>query len=819
MRRVLLVLSLFFCVGLTDVSHAQDSTTAEPSESTQQFESVVTRAQEAVGSGAASAEALTRLRTELDDLRSQVSVISESGSVEARTIEAQIEALGPPPLEGETEPEAIASRRKALAENLAVANQPVREARERLNQIELLIRELDGLIRQKDTTRLIERFPSILWPGTLTVASKELKTLGSEAMGEVQRSFDTNDYRENQIARTILALGLVLFSLLTIFVVRPVLIRFFDRRFEETQTSGRYLWALLSNLANILVPAVGAVALGVTVPALGIQSRLTDFLGQYVVWMLLLIISANWLGHTVFSPDAPNRRLVNLDDQEAMVGLRICQMLGIVEAVEILVEVLALGLIQNAATISVLAVPILSAAAFLLWSLAGLLHRVVRKGTVADSDSAALDSLDPAPAHGQKESNRSLIKALVFLLRAVALITVPLVLAGFVPMARHISDATAMSLGLLGFALFLYSLIMGSFRTFSRLKRRDQAEMATTLPLLPIVVSSLLFLCTVPMLAIFWGARTADVAEVWRLLTVGVQIGDVQISLGVVVSLMLVFFLGTVATRWMQHGLRETVLPRTRLDAGARNALVTGVGYVGLSLSALIAIAAAGLSLSSLAVVAGALSLGIGFGMQTIVSNFVSGIILLVERPIAEGDWIEVSGHAGIVKKIAVRSTQISTFDKHDVIVPNQDLIGGTVKNMTLSSRMGRLIVPIGIAYGSDIEQAREILEKAAKDDNTVLGHPPPAVLFRGLGDSSLDFELRCYLKNVDTMLATQSDLLFRIYVDLSRAGIEIPFPQRDVHVKNVSEKTAPPTKETEDTQVPSKTAGPDDAEEPLEGR
>jgi len=254
----------------------------------------------------------------------------------------------------------------------------------------------------------------------------------------------------------------------------------------------------------------------------------------------------------------------------------------------------------------------------------------------------------------------------------------------------------------------------------------------------------------------------------------------------------------------MQRGLRETVLPRTKMDPGARNALVTGMGYVGMTLSALVAVSVAGLNLSNLAVVAGALSVGVGFGLQTIVANFVSGIILLIERPIAEGDWIEVSGHSGIVKKIAVRSTQISTFDKHDVIVPNQDLIGGTVKNMTLSSRMGRLIIPVGVAYGSDLELTKGILEKAAADHKSLVKNPTPSVLFRGLGDSSLDFELRCYLRDVDDMATTQSDLLFRIYVDLSKAGVEIPFPQRDVNLRDFSNFREPASSEqidpTEDT-------------------
>jgi potassium-dependent mechanosensitive channel len=194
----------------------------------------------------------------------------------------------------------------------------------------------------------------------------------------------------------------------------------------------------------------------------------------------------------------------------------------------------------------------------------------------------------------------------------------------------------------------------------------------------------------------------------------------------------------------------------------------------------------AGLNLASLAFIAGALSLGIGFGLQTIVSNFVSGIILLAERPIKEGDWIEVAGYTGLVRKISVRSTRIETFDRHDVIVPNSEIIAGTVKNMTHSSQTGRLVVPVGVAYGSDIEMTRNILLKAVGENEYILPNPEPQVLFMGLGDSSLDFEVRCFLREIFTIPHAQSDLLFAIYRSLGEAGIEIPFPQRDIHLRDI---------------------------------
>jgi len=197
----------------------------------------------------------------------------------------------------------------------------------------------------------------------------------------------------------------------------------------------------------------------------------------------------------------------------------------------------------------------------------------------------------------------------------------------------------------------------------------------------------------------------------------------------------------------------------------------------------------AGVEFTNLAIIAGALSVGIGFGLQNIVNNFVSGLILLVERPIRTGDWIMVGSTEGYVKKISIRSTQIQTFDRADVIVPNSELISGQVTNWMLSDPWGRVRVPVGVAYGSDTARVMEILLDVANKHPLVITNYPgvgqPRALFRAFGDSSLDFELRCFIRDVDKRLATISDLNLAIDAAFREAGIEIPFPQRDLHFRN----------------------------------
>ncbi|MEL7029010.1 MAG: mechanosensitive ion channel domain-containing protein, partial [Pseudomonadota bacterium] len=188
---------------------------------------------------------------------------------------------------------------------------------------------------------------------------------------------------------------------------------------------------------------------------------------------------------------------------------------------------------------------------------------------------------------------------------------------------------------------------------------------------------------------------------------------------------------------------------------------------------------------SNLAIIAGALSVGIGFGLQSIVNNFVSGLILLFERPIKVGDWIVTNSGEGLVKRISVRSTEIETFDRSSIIVPNAELISAAVTNWTYKDKIGRVIVPVGVTYDADPAEVIEILEKVARDLPVVLDYPAPFVYFDEFGDSSLNFQLRAYIRDINSSLSARTQIRVGIFNALKEAGIEIPFPQRDLHVKD----------------------------------
>ncbi len=222
-------------------------------------------------------------------------------------------------------------------------------------------------------------------------------------------------------------------------------------------------------------------------------------------------------------------------------------------------------------------------------------------------------------------------------------------------------------------------------------RRREQLSLPVTLLLKAAIV-----IAAVPFILLLWGFDGYDILSWMRQALFGFEVAGVRVSITSILAALMLFTIGYIAAKFFQEWLDAYVLERAGVDPGVRDSVRTGVGYLGTALAALLAVSYLGLDFSNLAIVAGALSVGVGFGLQSIVNNFVSGLILLAERPIKAGDWIIVGGHEGIVKKISVRSTEIETFDRANVVVPNSMLISDTVKNWTLHNSTGRMPISMG---------------------------------------------------------------------------------------------------------------------------
>lgn len=361
-------------------------------------------------------------------------------------------------------------------------------------------------------------------------------------------------------------------------------------------------------------------------------------------------------------------------------------------------------------------------------------------------------------------------------------------LLGYGALGRYLIGCILMSGLLIGLLLLVRGLlreaammlvrsgVMGGCLAIDRAGRqRDRLWLSILLDLLLVAGG-------VTLVAPLWGMPLGDLMHWAGDLLHGFTIGDARISVTDMLLACTAFVAAVALTRMAQRSLANRLLPETPLDPGVQHSVVTGFGYLGVVLSSALAVMVMGIDLSNVALIAGALSVGIGFGLQTVVNNFISGLILLVERPLKVGDWVVVGGKEGCVKRISTRATELETYQRSSVIIPNAEILSSALINMTLKDRHGRVDVKVGVAYGSDTGRVRDILLAVAAAHPRVLRQPAPFVLFQDFGPSRLDFELRCYADDVEYRLTVASELRYEIDRRFREEGIEIPFPQQVIH-------------------------------------
>ncbi len=310
-----------------------------------------------------------------------------------------------------------------------------------------------------------------------------------------------------------------------------------------------------------------------------------------------------------------------------------------------------------------------------------------------------------------------------------------------------------------------------------------------------ILVAAILLFVLLPAVFMAWDLFDSIPKAITGLLTPGFHIGELRISVGLVIAASGTLYGSFFASQVLPKVLLDEAVTGGHMERGVRLSVGRLLQYLIVFIGVLVAFSMLGLDLTKLTIVLSAFGVGIGFGLQSIVNNFVSGLILLFERPLREGDTINIGTNMAQIKKIGLRATIVQTFDNADVIIPNADLISNQVTNWTLNNRNVRVSVPVGVAYGSDVPLVGEILLACAKEHDAVAKSPAPQVLFMSLGDSSLDFELRVWIPDADDRIQVRSELYHKVIQKFSDEKIVIPFPQRDLHLFNgelISERVLP---------------------------
>ena len=737
-------------------------------------------------------------RPQIEKIERDAAVAAVAAAADAETVRQLLGTLGPPPVDGgPPELAAVAAERAALDERRAESEGHVKQAELISLRARQVLARIAEARRERSTRRLLERGPS---PLSWTV----LMNAGPHALGIVRKLADAPFDKWLPISggerwtdpRVLFLPALVLTIVLVVPARRWMLRRYVrDRDVEAPFFAHRLRAAVLVGVARGALPSlIGLVPLAFLLSVPFERGIAGDVLVAAFSVLAGVVLAAG-LARAALAPYSPDGwRLAPLTREGAR-GLYHRTL-----ALAFLVG--GLLFIKYASARHLEAPPELvlfyrmlahcAGAGFILLLLPGRLWRRREASHTPMHSPGHTPFGHPAgPASGLRGPPRP--GKVLRTMAALAAVSVPfLSITGFDALANYLVTSLVKSVVVLGLAVIVHGVARETI-TLALTGRGAGAE-GGPLPdgdtrlrfWLVAATDTALALVVAAALLMSWGLAWADLRGWLADAADGVRIGSFRFSITDLLFAAIVFAALIVATRWVQRVLETRVFPQTRLDAGMRNSLKTTVGYAGLLVAVAAGISTAGIDLSNLAIIAGALSVGIGFGLQNVVNNFVSGLILLVERPVKVGDWIVVGEHQGYVQRINVRATEIQTFQHSSVIIPNSELLSSALVNWTHKDAVARIDVPVGVSYHSDVERVRETLFEVAESHPEVVRRPEPVVLFTAFGDSALDFELRCFVAQADEVFRIATEIRFEIVRLFRERGIEIPFPQRDVHLRGV---------------------------------
>ncbi|MGJ5619072.1 DUF3772 domain-containing protein [Sulfitobacter sp. MF3-043] len=757
------VLAIGFVVTLVTATFAQN----DLSEDLERYNVLALRAEESILNDSLSDETFEAIRERIAEYRAEFDAARNANAGRIATLREQIAALGTPP-EGENavpEDPSIAAKREDLTAQLNALLAPVQKAEASFLEADGLVRQIDQLLRDRQTNKLLTISPTPLNPVHWPQAWADLRRATVEIWAQNDQKDGAERWdklRENGLIVVLsMVIGLVLIVRGRSWATKIV------GRLERFGARGFGIWRFLVSLLRILIPLIGLSSVALSIGVTGILGQRGNEVLMLVPIIGGLMLGFRWVAERVFSK-ADDEALLLLSQLARKKARSYVSVITVAIIIDVVLTQILEGSDPAPSTVPVIAFITYLIICFALYQLG-----VILKGYTEPSEPEQIG------AEARVSTHTKVVRSIGIGAIVVSCLTPILIGFGYLGVAEAMLQPYVMSIVIFGLLMTLQRFLTDVYGaiTGQGIQARDA--------LMSVVFGMVLLLLALPVLALLWGARPTDLSELWTAVGRGFAVGESRISPTDFLKFAIIFVVGYVLTRLIQSMLRSNVLPKTKIDIGGQNAIVSGLGYVGIFLAALAAITGAGIDLSSLAIVAGALSVGIGFGLQNIVSNFVSGIILLIERPISQGDWIEVGGQMGYVRDISVRSTRIETFDRTDVIVPNADLVSGTVTNYTRGNTVGRVIVSVGVAYGTDTRRVDRILREIAEAQPMVLSTPPPNIVFMNFGADALEFEVRMMLRDVNWMMIVKNDVNHAIAERFAAEKIEIPFAQRDLWIRN----------------------------------
>ena len=710
---------------------------------------------------------LVGVRLELEELARSLLTSGIAFRPRLSEINARINQLGPPPAEGQpAEPDIVTSERQTLVAEKAEINAVIGVAESLSIRVSGLIAQISDMRRDLFQSLLTKRY-----------------NIDYELAGDVLEAIQTETadfYRSvSSWLRFVMQFKLrpMLAATFLALIAAAVLLiggrRLFGSVFEPDPLNDNptYLSRLSVAFWSTLLPTAAiSVFLGLTFLLYDYYSVLRGDIGEMMMslfYVIIVVYFVHRLGMAVLSPTLPNWRLIPVQTRAARPLVALVSATAIFSGIDYFLS----------AVYEVLGSPLSLTVGETLVATVIIGILVILVGLVKPF----------ADAEGNPRSWPAFLRMLLYLLGGLTIVSA---LAGYIGLAKFISQQIVVTGAILAtmYIGFLSSRAMSEEAAFGdtalghRLVKWFDFD-APTLDQIGLIVSILInvlvLMIGLPLILLQWGFQLGDIeAWLYRAAT-GFSVGTFTFSPVGILTGIFVFMLGYFLTRWFQGWLDGSVMARGRVDAGVRNSIRVAVGYAGVALAGLIGISSAGIDLSNLALVAGALSLGIGFGLQNVVSNFVSGLILLAERPFKVGDWIVAGPVSGTVKKISVRATEIETFQRQSVILPNSELINSAVGNWTHRNKLGRIDIKVGVAYGTDVKKVHALLLDIAKSHPLVLKNPEPFVLFANFGPAALEFEVRVFLADVTNGNVVQNDIRFGIMEVFEVENIEIPSTPR----------------------------------------